>query len=199
MSGRLVLGVETVTKIGSLAVVRDGKVLGRITIDTQLNHTARLISSLDELLRSLGVRIRDIGAISVDIGPGSFTGIRVGLSTAMGLAQPFDLPLIGVCSLEVLCCKVKAPEGIRFLVPVIDAKRGLFYSAVYGVDGTEIKRPYLTTKENLPQEGFHFGPEIDNTYPDAETVAKIGERKIKEGKVEKKIEPMYLHAIEYRI
>lgn len=194
MSGRLILGIETVTRIGSLAAVRDGEILEQVTIDTELNHTAKLISTLD----TLGVRISDVDAIAVDIGPGSFTGIRVGISTAMGLAQPFEIPLIGVCSLEVLCCKVKVPEGVRFLVPVIDAKRGLFYSATYGVDGSVIKRPYLTTKENLPQ-GFHFGPEIDNTYPDAGTVAKIGEQKIKEGKAEKDIEPMYLHAIEYRI
>lgn len=192
MSGRLVLGIETVTRIGSLAVVRDGEILGQATIDTQLKHTARLISTLG----TLGVSIAEIDAIAVDIGPGSFTGIRVGLSSAMGLAQPFDIPLIGVCSLEVLCRKATSPDGIKFLVPVIDAKRGLFYSATYGLDGSEIKRPYLTTKENLPQ-GFHFGPEIDNTYPDAVTVAKIAMEKIKEGKVEKNIEPMYLHEIEY--
>lgn len=194
MSGRLILGIETVTRVGSLAVVRDGEILEQAAIDTELNHTARLISTLD----TLGIRISDIDAIAVDIGPGSFTGIRVGISTAMGLAQPFDIPLIGICSLEVLCCKVKVPEGVRFLVPVIDAKRGLFYSATYGTDGSVIKEPYLTTKENLPQ-GFHFGPEIDNTYPDAGTVAKIGEKRIKEGKIEKNIEPMYLHAIEYRV
>lgn len=198
MSAGLVLGVETVTKVGSLAAVEDGKILGQATIDTQLRHTANLISSLDNLLKSLGINISNINAIAVDIGPGSFTGIRVGLSCAMGLAQPFSIPLIGICSLEVLCSKAKAPEGTRILVPVIDAKRGLFYSASYGTDGSEIKKPYLTTKENLPQ-GFQFGPEIDNTYPDAGTVARIGERRLSEGKIEKVIEPLYIHGIEYRV
>lgn len=194
MSGRLVLGVETVTRVGSLALVRDGDILKQATVDTELRHTAKLISTLG----TLGIKISDLDAIAVDIGPGSFTGIRVGLSAAMGLAQPHNIPLIGVCSLEVLCRKVQVPEGARFLVPVIDAKRGLFYSAVYGTDGSVIKEPYLTTKEKLPQ-GFQFGPEIDNTYPDAGTVAKIAENRLKEGKLEKNIEPMYLHAVEYRL
>lgn len=198
----MILGIETVTKIGSLAVVEDSKVLGRITIDTQLRHNAKIISSLSDLLNSLGINISNIDAIAVDIGPGSFTGIRVGLATAMGLAQPDGKQLVGVCSLEVLCQMGRLGSGIKFLVPAIDAKKGLFYSATYELDGREIEKPHITTMESLQKEklpgSILFGPEIDNTYPDASAVAKIGERKIKEGSVQKNIVPMYLHEIEYR-
>lgn len=205
----MILGIETVTKIGSLVIVEDAKILGQITIDTQLRHTANLISSLDNLLKSIGVGISNIDAISVDIGPGSFTGIRVGIATARGLAQPDNKLLIGICSLEVLCYKIieiGIEEDIEILVPVIDAKRGLFYSASYKVDNGRIeivKEPYLTTIDLLnkekPKDSLIFGPEIDNTYPDAGVVALIAERKIKEGLVEKDIEPMYVHGIEYRL
>lgn len=205
----MILGIETVTKIGSLVIVEDAKILGQITIDTQLRHTANLISSLDNLLKSIGVGISNIDAISVDIGPGSFTGIRVGIATAMGLAQPDNKLLIGICSLEVLCYKIierGIEKDIKILVPVIDAKRGLFYSASYKVDNGRIevvKEPYLTTIDLLnkekPKDSLIFGPEIDDTYPDAGVVALIAERKIKEGLVEKDIEPMYVHGIEYRL
>lgn len=205
----MILGIETVTKIGSLAIAEDAKILGQITIDTQLRHTANLISSLDNLLKSIRVGISDIDAISVDIGPGSFTGIRVGIASARGLAQADNKSLIGICSLEVLCYKIieRGIKGdIKILVPVIDAKRGLFYSASYKVDNGRIKtikEPYLTTMDLLnkekPKDSLLFGPEIDNTYPDAGVVAILAERKLKEGLAQKDIEPMYIHEIEYRL
>lgn len=205
MSGRLTLGIETVTKIGSLAVAEDNKILGRTIIDTKLRHNAKLISSLDELLGSLKIKISDIGAIAVDIGPGSFTGIRVGLASAIGLAQPNGKQLVGVCSLEVLCCQLMEKRKTGILVPVIDAKRGMQYSAWYKIDNGKIKtvkEPYLTTmdmiqNEKLPNSLF-FGPDIDNTYPDAGIVALIGAGKIKEGFSQKNVAPMYIHDIEYR-
>lgn len=202
MSGRLILGIETVTKIGSLAVAEDNRILGRITIDTQLRHNARLISSLDELLKSLKINIRDINAIAIDAGPGSFTGIRVGIASAIGLAQPDDKQLVGVCSLEVLCYQIMEKGGTGLLVPIIDAKRGTMYSATHRIDNGRIKiikEPYLTTmdklqKEKLPDSIF-FGPDIDGTYPDGGMVALIGERKINEGLAQKNVAPMYIHDI----
>lgn len=200
----MILGIDTVTKIGGLAVVEDGTILRETTIDTHLRHNAKIIPSLDNLLKSIG--ISNIDAVAVDIGPGSFTGIRVGLACAKGLVQPDGKRLIGVCSLEALACRAiekGISEGIKFLVPVIDAKRGMFYSAIYEPNGKSIKEPYLTTmdiilKEKSP-DSLLFGPEINGVYPTAGIVAILGERKIKEGLVQKSVEPMYLHEIEYHV
>lgn len=185
------------TRIGSLAVVEGDRILGQTTIDTQLRHNARLISSLDNLVKSLGISISDIDTIAVDLGPGSFTGIRVGIASAKGLAQPDGKQLLGACSLDVLSRQAierGVQEGIKFLIPVIDAKRGMMYSAVYGLDGRIIKEPYLTTMDMLQKEKsadkFLFGPEIDNTYPDAGIVARFADKK--------NLEPMYIYDIEYR-
>lgn len=194
----MILGIDTVTRVGSLAVVDDSKILGKVVIDTELNHSARLVSSVDNLLKDIGVNISEIDKIAVDIGPGSFTGIRVGLSFAMGLAQGGGKQLLGACSLDVLMHQIIAkgvPDGIKFLTPAIDAKKGRYYSAVYSIDGKIIRYPYLTTLEILREESLEerllFGPEIDGIYPDASVVAMIADKK--------HIRPIYLNEIEYHI
>lgn len=217
-----ILAIETVTKIGSLAVIENGKILGQTTIDTHLNHASRLISSLDNLLDSCRLNLKDIGAIAVDTGPGSFTGIRVGISSAIGLAQPDDKALIAVSSLEVLAYQIAETVKEKIVMPLIDAKRGAVYSAVYKYSGgriSEIKKPYAVKTENLAQDIsgsiFVFGPDIrrfsdiipklrgiivdtHNTYPSAGIAARLAEIKLKEGRIKKSLEPMYIHEIEYK-
>lgn len=212
----LILGIETVTKIGSLAIVKDGKIIGQTMIDAHLRHAANLISSLDNLLRSHRIKISDIDAIAVDTGPGSFTGIRVGIASALGLAQPDNKQLIGVCSLSVLSYQMAEHSEGRNLVPVIDAKRGAFYSACYRLEDESLKtitEPYVIKSEmlrrSIPKDSFVFGPDMRKAgefittdgvvivdthgiYPHAGMAAKAAEKAPK-----KNLEPMYIHDIEY--
>ena len=215
-----ILAIETVTKMGGLSLVADSKIVASVTIDTQLRHAANIINSLDSLLEKAAVKIKDIDAIAVDVGPGSFTGIRVGIACASGLGQPEKKLLIGVCSLEIL--KAQGMEraearSAKCLIPIIDAKRGELYVSWYLKEGKDFvlsKQPYITTSEELlvtaPAGSFIFGPEITkfssifkanekfivaggDLYPQAETLALIAEEKIVAGYKQKPVVPLYVY------
>jgi tRNA threonylcarbamoyladenosine biosynthesis protein TsaB len=108
----LILAFDTATDVATSALVADGEVLGERT-----SRAVTLLEDVDALLRQAGARTRDLEALAVGIGPGSFTGIRIGLSTARGLALALDLPAAGVSTLAALAA------GAPGAVPVIDARR----------------------------------------------------------------------------
>lgn len=212
----MILGIETVTRIGSLAIVDRGKIVGQSTIDTTLSHTASLIPVLDNLLASINMDISEVDVVAVDVGPGSFTGIKVGIASAKGLTEPNNKRLLGVCSLEVVCYEVLkkglVKRKVEYLVPFIDAKRAGIYAGWYRMKGNQVqivKGPYLTTLKKLldemPSNSYIFGPDINMIkkeekpiFPSAGTLAWLGEKKISEGLGEKTVEPMYIYDVEYR-
>jgi tRNA threonylcarbamoyladenosine biosynthesis protein TsaB len=109
----LTLAFDTATGVATSALVRDADVLGERT-----GRAAEVLGDADELLRASGVRPRDLELLAVGVGPGSFTGVRIGLAAARGLALALDLPVAGVSTLEALAA------GAPGAVPVIDARRG---------------------------------------------------------------------------
>jgi tRNA threonylcarbamoyladenosine biosynthesis protein TsaB len=111
-SSVLILAFDTATSLATSALVRDGDVLGE-----RVSTGVRVLVDVDALLRDAGVEPRELDALAVGIGPGSFTGVRLGLATARGLALALDLPVAGVSTLDALAAG--APDA----VPVIDAKR----------------------------------------------------------------------------
>jgi tRNA threonylcarbamoyl adenosine modification protein YeaZ len=108
----LILAFDTATDVATSALVDDGEVLGERT-----SRAVTLLEDVDALLRQAGMHTRDLDALAVGIGPGSFTGVRIGLSTARGLALALGIPAAGVSTLEALAAG--APDA----VPVIDARR----------------------------------------------------------------------------
>jgi tRNA threonylcarbamoyladenosine biosynthesis protein TsaB len=108
----LILAFDTATDVATSALVADGEVLGKRT-----SRAVTLLEDVDALLRQAGTHTRDIEALAVGIGPGSFTGVRIGLSTARGLALALGVPVAGVSTLAALAAG--APGGL----PVIDARR----------------------------------------------------------------------------
>ena len=108
----LILAFDTATDVATSALVSDGEVLGERT-----SRAVTLLEDVDALLRQAGTQTRDIEALAVGIGPGSFTGIRIGLSTARGLALALGVPVAGVSTLDALA------EGAPGALPVIDARR----------------------------------------------------------------------------
>jgi tRNA threonylcarbamoyladenosine biosynthesis protein TsaB len=108
----LILAFDTATEVATSALVADGEVLGE-----RVSRAVTLLEDVDALVRQAGARTRDIEALAVGIGPGSFTGVRVGLATARGLALALDIPVAGVSTLSAL--EAGAPGAL----PVIDARR----------------------------------------------------------------------------
>src|ERR671935_2871723 len=108
----LILAFDTATDVATSALVSDGEVLGERT-----SRAVTVLEDVDALLRQAGAHTRDLDALAVGVGPGSFTGVRVGLATARGLALALGIPVAGVSTLDALAA------GAPGAVPVIDARR----------------------------------------------------------------------------
>jgi tRNA threonylcarbamoyladenosine biosynthesis protein TsaB len=108
----LILAFDTATDVATSALVDDGEVLGE-----RSSRAATVLEDIDALLRQASAQTRDIGALAVGTGPGSFTGVRVGLATARGLALALGVPVAGVSTLDALAA------GAPGAIPVIDARR----------------------------------------------------------------------------
>ena len=117
----LTLAFDTATGIASCALVRDGEVLGERTLPA-----VAVLAAADELIRDADLEPRDLDLLAVGIGPGSFTGVRIGLAVARGLALALDLPVAGVPTLDALAA------GAPGAVPVIDARRREVFATVAG-------------------------------------------------------------------
>jgi tRNA threonylcarbamoyladenosine biosynthesis protein TsaB len=131
----IVLGIETATIVCSAALVRDGKVVHASTIREPHVHASRLVSQVDEVLRAAGIPLTAVDGIAVSIGPGSFTGLRVGLGVAKGLALAAGKPLVPVSTLGGLARRAMESghwDGSDLLLVAIDARRGEVYRQTYG-------------------------------------------------------------------
>ena len=133
-----ILGIETTGKVGSVAIIdENGKTVNRVTTDS-MSHLRELVPMIKELVDELGISLNELDAIAVSVGPGSFTGIRIGLATAKTLAQTLGKKCISVNSLEIF--KEKADSDNKVAV-IYNARRGQVYGAIYGNDGSEILAP----------------------------------------------------------
>lgn len=123
------LTIDTTSKVTAVALAEDGGLVAEGFLHTQKTHSERLIPMLDQLLKAAAWKPEDLGFIGVVRGPGSFTGIRIGLATAQGMAQVLELPLVGVLSLDALAW---AGWGhTEPIVPLLDARKNEWYSAIY--------------------------------------------------------------------
>lgn len=136
--------IETSTSLCSTALVEDGQVVS--VRSCEKDHAAHTAPFVKEMLEERGLQTSDCSAVGVSMGPGSFTGLRVGVSTAKGLCFGAGLPLIAVGSLDTLVWQAIGrgllPEGCTAVVPMIDARRMEVYTAVFSPDGqrrTEIE------------------------------------------------------------
>jgi tRNA threonylcarbamoyladenosine biosynthesis protein TsaB len=127
-----VLSFDTCTLIGSAAVVIDGEPVAELSALVRATHGETLLPHLERVLGAAGLGLSDIDLFAVGIGPGSFTGVRIGLATAKGLALAEGKPLVGVSSLRSLARGISAGAGLR--VPVLDAHKGEVYTAAYACD-----------------------------------------------------------------
>ncbi len=129
------LALDTATPCPGLALVRDGAVVAERLVASQPGAGRRVAQELHILLEEAGVSLTEVDRIVVGVGPGGFTGLRIGIATALGLGQALDVSVVGVSSLETLALGIARHVGVDApVVPVIDARRGEVFTAVYDVD-----------------------------------------------------------------
>jgi len=132
-----ILGIDTTTLSCSVALLQHNTVLAEATLNIKKTHSERLMPLLDNLLTESGVEREELDAIAVAAGPGSFTGLRIGISTVRALSQGLGIPAVPVCTLEALAEAVPSPGAL--ICPLLDARRSQVYTALYRRD---VELPY---------------------------------------------------------
>ena len=215
----MILNIETATQICSVSLAKDGKVVAIKESNEKNSHAALLSVFIDEIIKEANISRKEIKAIAVSKGPGSYTGLRIGVSTAKGLAYGLGVPLISVSTLQSLALglslEVKETENTLF-APMIDARRMEVYSAFYNSNNEIVKEisadiidensysDFLQKhkilffgdgsakcKATLSHENATF---VENRNPSSAFMAKIAEKKFKNNDFEDVayFEPFYL-------
>ncbi|MCF7616832.1 tRNA (adenosine(37)-N6)-threonylcarbamoyltransferase complex dimerization subunit type 1 TsaB [Bacillus sonorensis] len=128
-----ILAIDTSNLTLGVALVRDGKVIAEHISHLKKNHSVRAMPAIDELLKECGLTPRDLSKIAVARGPGSYTGVRIGVTIAKTLAWSLNIPVAAVSSLEVLAANGRFFSGV--ICPLFDARRGQVYTGLYQYDG----------------------------------------------------------------
>ena len=202
----LFLALDTATDQGSLALLEDDQVLGELTLDTPGSFLVHLLPALDGLLAQTQRSLGEVEAICVSQGPGNFTGLRLGLATAQGLALSLEIPVAPVPTLEVVAAPwAGKPQPVAALM---DAKRGEVYWGLFDCRGEYPEplgeperlaavnlpprleppllltgpglRPYRDSLAEVLAPGIDVAPE-DLWYPSAATVGRLGRRRLARG------------------
>jgi len=134
----LILAFESSAKPASVAVCSGGRLLGQYFQNSGLTHSRTLLAMAESLLKNLDVSVSDIELVAVSRGPGSFTGVRIGVSAAKGFAWGIEKPICGVSTLESMA--YQTPEPGALLCPVMDARRGQVYNALFRWSGGSLVR-----------------------------------------------------------
>ena len=125
----LILAFETTAKAGSVALLRDGVLLAESYQNTGMTHSQTLLSMAEDMLKNSGLTPQDVEAVAVAEGPGSFTGVRIGVAAAKGFAWGLEIPCYGVSTLESMALNLGIWEGL--VVCAMDARRNQVYNAVF--------------------------------------------------------------------
>jgi tRNA threonylcarbamoyladenosine biosynthesis protein TsaB len=139
-----VLASDTSTKKAHFALLEEETVRAEVIVNTEKKHGETIVHAIEGLLSMIKRKIEEVDLFVTTVGPGSFTGIRVGVSALKGLAFALEKPLIGVSTLETLAMNV--PDSFKTVCPMIDAKRNEVYTALYRFNG-EAKYPEKTGDE----------------------------------------------------
>ena len=152
----LILNIETATKNCSVALSKDGRTFAiREIAEQNFSHAEKLHVFIEELFAESHLKLQDLSAIAVSQGPGSYTGLRIGVSSAKGLCYALSIPLIAVDTLEILARKINISNGI--ILPMIDARRLEVYSAFFDSNYAKIRE---TKAEIIDENSFQEETEI---------------------------------------
>jgi len=134
----LTLGIDTSAVTASVSIVKDSSVLSEFSLTGGLTHSEHLIPMIENSLKYLALSCDDIDLYAVSNGPGSFTGLRIGIASVKGLAFKNNTPCVGVSTLEALAMRLCGYQGV--ICPAMDARRNEFYNALFTFEEGELKR-----------------------------------------------------------
>ena len=210
-----ILNIETSTTNCSVSLSKEGEtLLLKEDYNSNYSHAERLHLFIEEVINEANISKDDLSAVAISKGPGSYTGLRIGVSTAKGLCYALDIPLISVSTLEALADQVKVDDGV--VIPMLDARRMEVYSAIFDQNNNQIRetkaqvldensfKAYLKngkvyfigngvekSKEIIIHKNAVF---IENKLPSSENMSKISYDKYKKSDIEDVayFEPYYL-------
>ncbi len=222
-----VLGIDTSTRCGSVGLVDGKKVVSEFHLNIAVTHSERLLEAIRYLLEASRCSLGEIDGWAISLGPGSFTGLRIGVSTVKGLAFATQKPVVGISSLDVLASQVSPTPYL--ICPVVDARKGELYTAFYRYeeahllqrrsdyraltpdelikniqertifigDGVETYGKHL--KEALPLWALFPNPSLHLPY--GSIVARLGEELLQKGERSKveALTPLYIRPSEAEI
>jgi tRNA threonylcarbamoyladenosine biosynthesis protein TsaB len=136
----LILNIDTALEVASISLAKDGSSIALAKNDLPKEHASWLQAAIAELVQKSSYTLKELDAVAVSIGPGSYTGLRVGLSSAKGLCYALSIPLIAVGTLEMLAAAVVS-EAAGLICPVIDARRMEIFTALYDRQLNELTKP----------------------------------------------------------
>jgi tRNA threonylcarbamoyladenosine biosynthesis protein TsaB len=131
-----VLALDTSTSCLSVALMRDKAIISEINLAVKVGHAGMILPVIDEVLSNSSTNKDDITLIATGIGPGSFTGLRIGIATAKGLAKAIRCPLAGIPTLDIIA-RGALPSSMH-IMPIVDAKKGEVFCALYNKDGSRL-------------------------------------------------------------
>lgn len=150
-----ILLIETATKVCSAGIVSEKTILSKRTDQSmQYSHSSQLTTFIEEVVREAGIQFSDLDAVAVSKGPGSYTGLRIGVSVAKGLCYALDIPLLSINSLLVMAstAQIVIPDKPLYYIPLIDARRMEVYNAVYD---THLNKVRTTVAEIIDNDSFN--------------------------------------------
>jgi tRNA threonylcarbamoyladenosine biosynthesis protein TsaB len=158
----IILGIETSTKIGSVALSRNGKILAAADLSGEMNHSEKLLPAIEKIMLTKKIRFNDINRIAVSTGPGSFTGLRIGITVARTMAHMLHKELVSVPTLDCLAAMV--PSRGALICPLIPGIQEQVYYALYssaaGHNCKKITDYRLGSLEKLARDLKKHSPEI---------------------------------------
>ncbi|GAB3047020.1 tRNA (adenosine(37)-N6)-threonylcarbamoyltransferase complex dimerization subunit type 1 TsaB [Virgibacillus ainsalahensis] len=131
-----ILAIDTSNQVLGVAILKDGQIIGEVTTNLAKNHSVRLMPAIDHLMKEVSMPPDQLDRIAVAKGPGSYTGVRIGLATAKSLAWSLNIPIVGVSSLKVLAYQGRFFNA--YICPFFDARRGMVFSGVYEWKGDKL-------------------------------------------------------------
>lgn len=203
-----ILAIDTSTDYLSLAIMKNEKIPARIHKKAGKRHSILLVPMIDKLLRKVGLKITDIDCFAISAGPGSFTGLRIGITVVKGFAYVLKKPIVTVPTLDVIANNISLFKGV--ICVVLDARKNKVYGCFYKSDGKTIKK--ITKHLLLPMDGLlkkaakydnilFLGDKakgIKDWHPRAEIVARMGAEEFKKRRFTsaEDLEPLYLYSRE---
>ncbi|MEG1256788.1 tRNA (adenosine(37)-N6)-threonylcarbamoyltransferase complex dimerization subunit type 1 TsaB [Clostridium sp.] len=171
-----ILALDSATECATAAIIDDNKLLGEIIFNYKKQHSVIMMPMIDSLLKNCGLSVADIDGFAISNGPGSFTGLRIGMSTIKGLVQATEKPFISISSLDGLANNLFNIDGI--ICPIIDALRGNVYTNFYRFENDKLitlDEPQLLSVEEVINKCKVFNEKItfigDGTYKFRDTLS----------------------------